>query len=99
MEEEDKQPQDIDPESNSPQEIDGHKLSPQSDEMERGNNSHERFSRSRIQYEADAEDLELRKKLQESKMARKKAEEDAKILMNRLMLLKNEEQKVVLCRN
>eukprot|EP00830_Metopus_es_P019960 TRINITY_DN7673_c0_g1_i2.p1 TRINITY_DN7673_c0_g1~~TRINITY_DN7673_c0_g1_i2.p1 ORF type:complete len:356 (-),score=123.78 TRINITY_DN7673_c0_g1_i2:59-1087(-) len=53
----------------------------------------EKLSRSKLQYEADPEDLELRQKLLESKMARKKTEEDAKVLMNRLMLLKNEEQK------
>jgi hypothetical protein len=56
--------------------------------------SQEKFSRSKLQYEPDEEDMELRKKLLESKMARKKTEEDTKILMNRLMLLKNEEQKV-----
>eukprot|EP00831_Metopus_contortus_P040632 TRINITY_DN3182_c0_g2_i4.p1 TRINITY_DN3182_c0_g2~~TRINITY_DN3182_c0_g2_i4.p1 ORF type:complete len:299 (-),score=97.14 TRINITY_DN3182_c0_g2_i4:39-935(-) len=56
-------------------------------------NSSEKISRSRLQYEADPEELELRQKLQESRFARKKADEDAKVLMNRLLLLKNEEQK------
>ena len=56
--------------------------------------SNEKLSRSKMQYETDPEDMELRKKLLESKMARKKTEEDAKVLMNRLMLLKTEEQKV-----
>ena len=59
-----------------------------------GGGSQERMTRSKLQYEADPEDLELRQKLLESKMARKKTEEDAKVLMNRLLLLKNEEQKV-----
>lgn len=59
-----------------------------------GQDSQERVSRSKLQYEADEEDVELRRKLMESRLARKKTEEDAKILMNRLMLLKNEEQKV-----
>ena len=57
--------------------------------------SQDKLSRSKLQYEADPEDVELRQKLLESKMARKKTEEDAKVLMNRLLLLKNEEQKVV----
>eukprot|EP00826_Nyctotherus_ovalis_P020616 TRINITY_DN16490_c0_g3_i8.p2 TRINITY_DN16490_c0_g3~~TRINITY_DN16490_c0_g3_i8.p2 ORF type:complete len:195 (+),score=57.81 TRINITY_DN16490_c0_g3_i8:162-746(+) len=70
--------------------------SPSSDKFEKGSNSQERLSRSKMLYEADAEDYELRKKLLESKVARKKTEEDAKILMNRLLLLKNEEQKVKL---
>lgn len=91
MEEDDKQVQDYEPESSPPQDREG---SPQSDGIEGGGSSREQLSRSKLQYEADSEDYELRKKLQESKMARKKAEEDAKILMNRLMLLKNEEQKV-----
>ena len=58
-----------------------------------GKHSIDKLSRSKLQYEADPEDLELRQKLLESKMARKKTEEDAKILMNRLLLLKTEEQK------
>jgi len=57
--------------------------------------SQERVSRSKIMYKANGEDMELRKKLIESRLARKKTEEDAKILMNRLLLLKNEEQKVL----
>ena len=56
--------------------------------------SWERVSRSKVQYEPDPEDAELREKLQESRLARKKTEEDAKVLMNRLLMLKNEEQKV-----
>jgi len=67
-------------------------LSPNSDELKQ--ESTEKLSRSKMAYEPDPEDLELRKKLLESKMARKKTEEDAKILMNRLALLKTEEQKV-----
>ena len=59
-----------------------------------GKGSQDKISRSKLQYEADPEDLELRQKLLESRMARKKTEEDAKVLMNRLMLLKTEEQKV-----
>lgn len=63
--------------------------SPKDDE-----NYNNQLSRSKLQYEQDEEDYELRKKLLESKMARKKTEEDTKILMNRLLLLKSEEQKV-----
>lgn len=59
------------------------------------NNSQERIIQSKVQYEIDEDDIELRKKLMESRMARKKTEEDTKILMNRLLLLKNEEQKVL----
>lgn len=53
----------------------------------------EKMTKSKLMYEADEEDLELRQKLMESKVARKKTEEDTKVLMNRLQLLKNEEQK------
>jgi hypothetical protein len=53
----------------------------------------DKLSRSKLLYEADPEDLELRQKLLESKIARKKTEEDSKVLLNRLQLLKNEEQK------
>ncbi len=50
--------------------------------------------RSKLQYEGgDAEELELRQKLLESRLSRKKTEEDSKVLMNRLLLLRNEEQK------
>jgi len=85
---EEEEPQDL--AVGSYQNENGRNLSPHSDE----HGSQEKFSRSKLQYEPDTEDLELRKKLMESKIARKKTEEDAKILMNRLMLLKNEEQKV-----
>ena len=57
--------------------------------------SQEKLSRSKLVYEADPEDAELRQKLIEAKMARKKTEDDAKVMLNRLLLLKNEEQKVV----
>jgi hypothetical protein len=59
-----------------------------------GSGSIEKLSRSKLQYEADPEELELREKLLESKLARKRTEEDSKVLLNRLQLLKNEEQKV-----
>lgn len=59
-----------------------------------GNRSTEKLSRSKLLlYEAEPEDLELRQKLLESKMSRKRTEEDSKILFNRLQLLRNEEQK------
>lgn len=92
MEEIKKLPED---ESSPPQEDPNQQASPLSDELDKGNNSQGNFTRSKLQYEADEEDVELRKKLLESRMARKKTEEDAKILMNRLLLLKNEEQKVI----
>eukprot|EP00826_Nyctotherus_ovalis_P020608 TRINITY_DN16490_c0_g2_i1.p3 TRINITY_DN16490_c0_g2~~TRINITY_DN16490_c0_g2_i1.p3 ORF type:complete len:103 (-),score=52.64 TRINITY_DN16490_c0_g2_i1:49-357(-) len=78
----------------SPPRAEANHGSPSSEGQDNGENSQERVSRSKLQYEPDAEDCELRRKLLESKMARKKTEEDAKILMNRLLLLKNEEQKV-----
>ena len=53
-------------------------------------------STSKISYIPDGQEIELRKKLNESKTARKKAEDNAQILLNRLLLLKNEEQKVFL---
>ncbi len=85
------------PETQSPaQEEIKQDASPASDGLEKGSGSRDRLSRSKMQYEPDPEDLELRKKLLESKMARKKTEEDAKILMNRLLLLKTEEQKVAI---
>ena len=62
-----------------------------------GHGSVEKLSRSRLQYEADPEEIELREKLLESKIARKRTEEDSKVLLNRLQLLKNEEQKVISC--
>lgn len=82
--------QEPEPESSPPQAESNNSL----DGIENGNVSQEKPSRSKLQYEPDSEDYELRKKLLESRMARKKTEEDAKILMNRLLLLKNEEQKV-----
>ena len=47
------------------------------------------------QYEPPLEDeLILRQQLLDSKMGRKRAEEDAKVLANRIQLLKQEEAKV-----
>lgn len=48
----------------------------------------------KIQSEIDIEQCELRQKLLDSKIARKKTEESVKLLMRRLSLLKNEEEKV-----
>lgn len=85
--------QEPEPESSPPQ-AETNNDSPLEDGLNNEEDSQERYSRSKLQYEPDSEDYELRKKLLESRMARKKTEEDAKILMNRLLLLKNEEQKV-----
>jgi len=85
--------QEPEPESSPPQ-AEVNNDSHSEDGLNNESNSQEKYSRSKLQYEPDVEDYELRKKLLESKMARKKTEEDAKILMNRLLLLKNEEQKV-----
>ncbi len=97
-------PQEQPPAETSPPQEEKQEPSPYGDGLDKGSNgSHggssgkhsvDKLSRSKLQYEADPEDLELRQKLLESRMARKKTEEDAKVLMNRLLLLKNEEQKV-----
>jgi hypothetical protein len=59
-------------------------------------NNYESPERDDVKEERDLfeDDLEIRQKLIDAKVAKKRADEDAKLLQNRVALLKMEEQKV-----